>query len=861
MTSGSEHDRRAIAALPDAIEEEVLTALEQDDDRRDHLLDALMRRQPQHAEAVRRWLAAAGVPIEDRAEPAVDGAEDQAEDRTEDDETCDPPRRIGHYRINRLLGRGGFGTVYLGEHGDPPMQVAVKVLNPGMDSREILRRFAGEREALNRMDHPGIARLLDAGATAAGRPFFVMEHVAGDTLTLHCRRNDLQLRERIGLFLLVLDAVAHAHRQGVIHRDLSSNNVLTAVKARRTQPKIIDFGVAKSLATPLQEGGTLTFQGTLMGTPEYMSPEQARGRISEIDTRTDIYSLGVQLYELLTDQLPIPGVALRSQGIAGMARIIETQEPPRPSQVAPPRRQSRLRGDLDWITLKAIDKNREQRYATVSEFAGDLRRHLDDEPVLAGKPGSWYVLRKFVRRNRPQAAIAGLLLVGLIVALWLSLSYWRQAANAQSQLQKAHDELTERADAGFRLLANEELLHDAIAAAAGLPPPWPQSMPEMQRWLHDYADALQAELPKLIAKRDQLRRQRHREPGGRFSDRADAHLLGAIERLTRDLEIFLAPRGTAARVRQRLAFAGDRVAPALASSAATWATAAEAIKTERGWGWQLDPQAGLLPLGRNPDTMLWEFLDLHSHAAAVPVPERAPNGTLAADPRAGIVFVLVPAGTFWLGAQQAEPELQRHDPDAQPDEFPGRTTLVSEFFIARSELTNAQWATLRGHALEEDPSMPACNIDWHEAENLLRSHGMQLPSEAQWEYACRAQTETPWWCGKNEQQARRIGNFTGFVEPVGRRAANQFGLYDVHGNVSEWCADWFAGYGGGSFRSGDALHLPPAPPIRLPSERAVRGGGAIDEAAQGRSSARTGRRGDSIGDLLGLRPVRMVKRH
>ena len=857
MTSGDEHQRRNIAELPDVLEEEVLAALEQDDDRqRDVLIETVLRREPRHAAAIRAWLRACGIPLaESSAQPV------EPPDAEDEDETCDPPRRIGHYRIVELLGRGGFGSVYLGEHGDPPIHVAVKVLNPGMDSREILRRFAGEREALHRLDHPGIARLLDAGSTASGRPFFVMEHVPGDTLALHCRRRDLNLRQRIDLFLLVLDAVAHAHRQGVIHRDLSSNNVLISEKGGRTQPKIIDFGVAKSVATPLQEGGTLTFQGTLMGTPEYMSPEQAMGRTSEIDTRTDIYSLGVQLYELLTDQLPVPGVALRSQGIAGMAKVIQTHVPPRPSQVAPSGRQSRLRGDLDWIALKAIDKNREQRYSTVAEFAADLGRHLADEPVIAGKPDSWYLLRKFVRRNRGQVALAGSMLAGLIVALSVSLYYWQKSADNETQLQQVNQELQVRADAGFRLLANAERLRNAMADAAQLPPPWPTNIPEMEDWLTDYDTVMRTELPKLIAKRDELRLQRQREMGGQFNDLADAHLLRAIERLTNEIEQFLGPRGTIADVKQRLSFAGDTVAPALARDNAKWAKAAEAIKRTRGWGWELTPQAGLVPLGQNPKTALWEFLDLHSHPHDVPLPRRQPDGELEVDPRAGIIFALVPAGSFWLGAQQTEPELSRHDPYAQPDELPGRTVLLSEFFVARTELTNAQWSRLRGLPLEGNPSMPACNLNWPEVQQTLRSHGMQLPSEAQWEYACRANTETPWWSGRDIQRAIQVGNFTGNLEPVGQRAANAFGLYDVHGNASEWCADWFNGYNKGSFRSVDALHLPAPPPTRLPKERTIRSGNALEDAEQGRSSARAGRRPANSSDQLGARPIRMVQRH
>jgi non-specific serine/threonine protein kinase/serine/threonine-protein kinase len=360
--------------LTDELEEAALAILDGDEGLRGRRLAALLDAHPRHARALREWLVASGAlpaPGDDAASappttPAADA--DAADDAA-------LPRTLGRYVLEEVLGRGGFGTVYRAAQQAPIRRaVAVKVLNPGMDSREVLARFAAEREALNRMDHPGIARLLDAGTTPRGLPYFVMELVAGEPLVAWCRKRALSVEQRVALFLQVCEATQHAHQKQVLHRDLSANNVLVTETERGAQPKIIDFGIAKSLADPLLETAAQTFQGALMGTPEYMSPEQAAGRVADVDTRADVYSLGAQLYELLTDQLPISSVELRARGVQGIAEVIASTRPAAPSAVAPAARRARLRGDLDAITAKAIEKDPAQRYASVGELAGDLRR-------------------------------------------------------------------------------------------------------------------------------------------------------------------------------------------------------------------------------------------------------------------------------------------------------------------------------------------------------------------------------------------------------------------------------------------------------------------------------------------------------
>jgi WD40 repeat protein len=348
-----------------------------------------------------------------------------------------------------------MGVVYLAEQREPiKRHVALKVIKLGMDTREVVARFEAERQTLALMEHPNIAAVLDAGATPDGRPYFVMEHVAGVPLTDYCDRHRLDTRQRVRLFLQVCAAVQHAHQKGIIHRDLKPSNVLVAEVDGRPVPKVIDFGIAKATAQHEAEQTVFTQQGTFVGTPEYMSPEQADLRVVDIDTRTDIYSLGVILYELLTGALPFDAAKLRRAGLFEMHRVIREQDPPKPSsrvttaaetanEVAerrhtkPPRLAQQLRGDLDWITLKALEKDRARRYPSASEFAADIERYLADEPVTARPPSARYRLEKAIRRHRVAvaagAAVFAALLLGLVVAITLYVQAHRARVEADRQ--------------------------------------------------------------------------------------------------------------------------------------------------------------------------------------------------------------------------------------------------------------------------------------------------------------------------------------------------------------------------------------------------------------------------------------------
>ena len=339
------------------------------------------------------------------------------------------PRSFGPYRLLRLIGEGGMGEVWLADQVTPVRrQVALKVIKAGMDTVQVVARFEAERQALALMDHPAIATVYDGGSTPEGRPYFVMEHVKGEPITTYCDRHRLAMRERLELFAQVCDGVQHAHQKGVIHRDLKPSNVLVAVQDDRPVPKIIDFGVAKATALQLTDRTLRTEFGAMVGTLEYMSPEQAEMGGLDIDTRTDVYALGVILYELLTGALPFESKELRQAGLLEIQRTIREKEPPRPStritrlgdastaaaanrHTEPRRLVSVLRGDLDWITMRALEKDRTRRYQTVNALAAEIRRHLNHEPVVAGPPSTVYRAKKFVRRHRFGVAAAAALVV------------------------------------------------------------------------------------------------------------------------------------------------------------------------------------------------------------------------------------------------------------------------------------------------------------------------------------------------------------------------------------------------------------------------------------------------------------------
>ena len=350
-----------------------------------------------------------------------------------DPTTPSTPSQIGPYKILAKLGSGGMGVVYLAEQQRPvERRVALKVIQQGMVTKQVLARFDTERQALALMSHPNIARVYDAGTTDQGSPYFVMEYVEGVPITEHCDRHRLGSRGRLELFADLCEGLQHAHQKGIIHRDIKAPNVLVTIEDERAVAKIIDFGISRLIDRRLTDATAHTELGQIIGTPEYMSPEQAEMTGQDIDTRTDIYSLGVLLYVLLVGEHPFDPTELRRVSFDELRRMIREDEPPRPSTrfmslgerrlvVSRERKTDpgtfirELRGDLDWIVMKALDKDRTRRYASAAEFAADIRRYLTDQPVAARPPGAAYQIGKFVRRHRVGVTAAGLMLTLLVL--------------------------------------------------------------------------------------------------------------------------------------------------------------------------------------------------------------------------------------------------------------------------------------------------------------------------------------------------------------------------------------------------------------------------------------------------------------
>ena len=899
-------------------------------------------------------------------------------------------QKIGPYKILETLGEGAMGTVYLAERTKPMhQQVALKIIKLGMDTKQVVARFEVERQALAMMNHPHVARVFDGGATPEGRPYFVMELVRGIPITEYCDKHRLSTTERLKLFQQVCEAVQHAHQKGIIHRDLKPSNIMVTVQDDQPAVKVIDFGVAKATERHLTERTLFTEQGQLIGTPAYMSPEQAEMTGLDIDTRTDIYSLGVLLYELLVGALPFESEKLRAAGLIEIHRIIREEEPPRPSTrfsslggqsttIAQRRRAdvrqlaSQLRGDLDWITMKAMDKDRTRRYATATEFSTDLSRHLRHELVVASPPSTIYRFSKFLRRNKGPVAGVGAVIVALAIGLSATTVMYARAAAAREEADQARiaeeeqRKLAEQRYEEIIRLADLKRLADAKAAADDLWPALPEKIEAMETWLESKAAPLRENLSKheatLASLRDQaleydLGQQRHdrethpkavelaelKQRLSKFQKELDDALtedgenaeakakkveelrntvtemegvISELEQAVKERRTWRLPddqtqwqhdtlaglvqglgefvdpdpkKGTIASVEERLDFARTVEYKSVAGREATakWAEAiADIARLEVYGGLQIKPQLGLLPLCRNLESGLWEFWHTQSGTKPEPTLDDEDVNPWALREDTGLVLVLIPGGTFRMGAQKENPEGHNYDPQAESNESPVHDVTLAPFFISKYEMTQGQWRRFAGGnpslygpgfnadgGVIHDARHPVENFSWEECTAVARRLGLLLPTEAQWEYGARAGTSTVWWSGNEVKTIQGAGNICdqfahkfisawtheedlddGYVvhAPVGSFSANGFGLHDTIGNVWEWCRDRYGSYDA-NVEPGDGLRE-----VTGGRDRVGRGGSFNTPAAYTRSADRYDFAPGVRDHSIGVRPARVI---
>jgi eukaryotic-like serine/threonine-protein kinase len=479
-----------------------------------------------------------------------------------------PGTRIGRYKLLEQIGEGGFGVVFMAEQEEPVRRrVAFKIIKLGMDTRQVVARFEAERQALAMMDHTNIAKVFDAGSTDTGRPFFVMELVRGISITEYCNKAKLDTRERLKLFIAMCAGVQHAHQKGIIHRDLKPSNILVTLHDDKAVPKIIDFGIAKATQSRLTEKTLFTEFRQMVGTPLYMSPEQAQMSGLDVDTRSDIYSLGVLLYELLTGTTPIESSQVKTVPYDQLRQMICEVDPPSPStrlssltaearatlaterQCDPHRLGQLLRGDLDWIVMRCLEKDRTRRYPTANALAMDVQRYLNDEPVEARRPTRLYRLKKFIRRNKASvltgSAIAALLLATM-VTLWVSNSRIRSEADARAIALEAKDAALKDKDAALataREAVDQMLTQVASERFSDMPLSYPLRIALLEDAMSFYerlasqsgADpALRHEMASLLHTNAGLLREMGREDHAIRALRQSRDLLAVLERTDPD---------------------------------------------------------------------------------------------------------------------------------------------------------------------------------------------------------------------------------------------------------------------------------------------------------------------------------------
>jgi serine/threonine protein kinase len=774
------------------------------------------------------------------------------------------PERIGPYRIIRKLGKGGMGVVYLAEREEPMRQhVALKVINSGMNTKEVLDRFDNERNLLAVLNCNGIAMIHDAGKTEDGEPYFAMEYVPGLPLTDYCDQHRLNLKARLELFLQLCRAIEHAHNKGIIHRDLKPSNIIVETQADRPVAKIIDFGIAKAT-------NQISYElGRMIGTPAYMSPEQASGTPDGVDKRTDIYSLGVILYELLVGETPL-SLDVEKIDAKEIRRRICDEDPVTPStkwmqlnretttrlsklrhvdeSSAYPKK---IRDDLDWVTMMAIRKEPERRYDSANNFAKDIERFLRGEPVEARPPSIIYRIKKYISRNRVMVMASSSVILalasGLVVSIWFATIAWENAKVAREKEYEASKnasiaaENEQKAIENAKLAAeNEDLallalvLDDRRREAAHLWPPG-TSIEKMDEWLkRNDLSTLQLKPAVFRMKKESLQEMT-------FSSRREALKHEWYLECRRRLDNFYALNGIFEKVRRRKMRA-EEMGPIVVSR---WdKTIAEIRKKYPGV--TIEVQNDLVPLWADPQSELWEFAHWPTWDEAEAIWNWDPDSKKPKPPlteKTGLIFVLIPGGSL----------------NSKP---------IDPFFVSKYEMTQAVWSRIT----DENPSQylpgrecggrvhtplhPVERVSWEDCTEVLGYLGMVLPTEKLWEYAARGpepDNKFAWWTGDKKETLIGKANIADISfrnvggkycedwddqwvhhAPVGTFEANGFGLHDVAGNVFEWCEEWY----------------------EEPKYRVARGGGCMSPADLAKSKYRDKNPPGLRAPDLGVRPAR-----